>query len=165
MGVTWKDRDTPLPPHSARAISAQRQRPNGLPSPLTAGLPLQKGLWMQERRQVLPGASCGGGRVLRGKFRSPGGPSWGADNWQGSKPSLEGPPCWLCYKLPAKRKVGTALQGHPERPLAQRSRWGGEGKRNRLCGGGAPPPTDLGARCRGRWWRGEDIRGLVASSL
>ena len=73
---------------------------------------------MDQRRQVPPGArdiAAGAGVG----FHSPGGHSWGPNSWLGSKISQKAPipsTTRLRSERPAKGKVGTALQGHQQRP-------------------------------------------------
>lgn len=69
---------------------------------------------MDRRRQVSSGASDMGGGL-----HSPGGHSWGPNSWLGSTISQEAPTpsaTRLRFELPAKGKVGTALQGHQQTP-------------------------------------------------
>lgn len=54
-----------------------------------------------------------------GGLHSPGGHSWGPNSWLGSTISQKAPTpsaTRLRFELPAKGKVGTALQGHQQTP-------------------------------------------------
>ena len=83
---------------------------------MTSGFTLRPGHggWTGEGRcPQVPGHSGGGGVPL------PRGHSWGPNSWLGSKISQKAPipsATRLRSELPAKGKVGTALQGHQQRP-------------------------------------------------